>query len=244
MNLDSIISAQEQKPPRIFLYGVEGIGKSTFAASAPSPVFIQTEDGLGSINVPHFPLAQTLSDVEGAIDCLCREEHDFKTVVLDSADWLETLVWDEVNKLDAKELAYGKGQVIACNKVHNILDALNWLRVTKNMTVIITGHAEIKNFASPEVAPFDRYQPKLQARVSALIREWADCVLFANYQISVRETGSGFNSKAQGITSGARYIYTSEKPAYLAKNRYSLPERLTLDWNDFYNALQGNLTKD
>ena len=43
--LEKIHRGRAPRPPRILAYGVEGIGKSTFASEAPRPVFIQTEDG-------------------------------------------------------------------------------------------------------------------------------------------------------------------------------------------------------
>ena len=84
------------KPPRILLYGVEGIGKSTFGSLAPKPIYIQTEDGLDEIDCDKFPLATTYNDVVGALTELRAEQHDYETVVIDSLDWLERLVWDKL----------------------------------------------------------------------------------------------------------------------------------------------------
>ena len=64
--LDSIQSGKENRPPRIMIYGAEGVGKSTFAASAPNPVFIQTEDGLGEIDCCKFPLATKVTDASAS----------------------------------------------------------------------------------------------------------------------------------------------------------------------------------
>src|SRR5262249_38388869 len=84
------------KPPRLMVYGTEGIGKSTFAAGAPQPVFIQTEDGLDQIDCAHFPLATSYEDVVAALSELRTEAHDYESVVIDSLDWLERLLWDKV----------------------------------------------------------------------------------------------------------------------------------------------------
>ena len=43
------------KPPRILVYGTEGIGKSTFGSQAPKPIFVQTEDGLGRDRLRQVP---------------------------------------------------------------------------------------------------------------------------------------------------------------------------------------------
>ena len=87
--LQKIHSGPRHSPPRLMVYGVEGIGKSTIASQAPKPIFIQTEDGLDQLDCDSFPLAQTLGEVESAVQALIAEEHDYQTVVIDSADWLE-----------------------------------------------------------------------------------------------------------------------------------------------------------
>jgi len=83
-------------PPRVLIYGTEGIGKSTFASQAPKPIFVQTEDGLGEIECDKFPLAQSFEEVQEALTSLHQEEHDYQTVVIDSLDWFERLSWDAV----------------------------------------------------------------------------------------------------------------------------------------------------
>lgn len=242
-DLNSIKRGQDIKPPRIFLYAVEGIGKTTFAANAPAPIFIQTEDGLGSIAAARFPMVESVAQVREAIGTLYSEKHDFQTVVLDSADWLELIIAREVEaKHDAKELAYGKAALKQAEIWQELLGGFNALRNERNMAVILIGHSQIKRFDSPETEPYDRYTPKLQERSNALVREWADAVLFANYRTIVKKSEVGFNKEvARGITTGERLIYTTEKPAYQAKNRYALPDSLPLSWDALSNAIAGRV---
>lgn len=243
-NLDSIKKGKNIQAPRIFLYSTHGIGKSTLASKAPDPIFIQTEDGLGAIDTSSFPLAKESADVMEAIKTLYTEQHDYKTVVLDSADWLENILQREIEtKYDAKELSYGKGSIILADQWRAFLDGFNALRNDKNMIVILIGHCEIKRFDSPEVEPYDRYQPKMQGRSSALVQEWSDAVLFANYRTMVKKEDVGFNkSVSRGITTGERLLYTQETPAYLAKNRYSLPSSLPMEWSALANAIAASAT--
>jgi hypothetical protein len=238
-DLKSIKKNNALAAPRVLVYGVEGIGKSTFAAGAPSPIFIQTEDGLGSLAVDHFPIATKAGDVLDAIGALHEPGHNFQTVVIDSLDWLETLIWRDIEaKYDAKDLAYGKGAMIAAEEWRKVLEGLNSLRNNQGMAVVLIAHCEIKRFDSPETEPYDRYQPKLQARSSALVREWCDAVLFANYRTIVKKAEVGFNKEvSRGISTGERLLYTSERPAYMAKNRYALPESIGLSWESFVNAI-------
>jgi hypothetical protein len=238
-DLKSILKNTAMAAPRVMVYGVEGIGKSTFGAGAPNPVYILTEDGLGSLNVDHFPLATSFQDVMDAISTLYKDNHAFETVVIDSLDWLEAIIQREIEqKYDAKDLAYGKGALIAAERWREILDGLNALRNDKGMIVILIAHTTIKRFDSPEVEPYDRYQPKLQERSNAVVREWADAVLFANYKTIVKKDDVGFNqTNNRGISTGERLLFTSERPAYMAKNRYNMPESIPLSWDAFAEAI-------
>jgi hypothetical protein len=113
------------------------------------------------------------------------------------------------------------------------------LRNDKGMSVILIAHTTIKRFDSPEVEPFDRYQPKLQERSNALIREWCDAVFFANYKVIVKKDDVGFNkTNNRGISTGERLLHTTERPAYMAKNRYNLPETIPLSWEAFVDAIK------
>lgn len=243
-DLKSIARGRSLKAPRMFLYGVEGIGKTTFAASAPRPVFLFTEDSQGSLDVARFPLVRSTADVIEAIGTLYEQAHDFETVVLDTADWLESIIWTEIEaKHDAKDLAYGKGAVIAANKWHELLNGFDALRNDRGMSVIVLGHTSIKRFDSPETEPYDRYQPKLQDRTSALLREWADAVLFANYKTIVRKTDVGFKKEvARGVSTGERLLHTNEKPSHMAKNRWALPDSLPLSWDALSQAIAQSIT--
>jgi len=236
--LNQIRKGKTLRPPRIFLYSTHGIGKSTFASQSSNPIFITTEDGLDALDVSSFPKATTSKEVLEAVEQLYTQEHEFQTVVLDSADWLENIMINEIEKEhDAKELAYGKSAVFLAEKWREILTAFDALRNDKNMTVIFIGHSEIKRFDSPETDSYDRYQPKLSSKGSALIQEWADCVFFANYKTVIKKEDVGFNKeKNRAISNGQRVIFTQEKPSYLAKNRYSLPETIDLNWQAFITA--------
>ena len=238
-DLKSIRKNDAMAAPRLMVYGVEGIGKSTFCAGAPNPIYILTEDGLGSLKVDHFPLATSFADVIDAIASLYKDNHAFETVIIDSLDWLEAIIQREIEqKYDAKDLAYGKGALIAAERWREILDGLNALRNDKGMIVILVAHTTIKRFDSPEVEPYDRYQPKLQERSNAVVREWADAVLFANYKTIVKKDDVGFNqTNNRGISTGERLLFTSERPAYMAKNRYNMPESIPLSWDAFSEAI-------
>ncbi|MDP2355127.1 MAG: ATP-binding protein [Beijerinckiaceae bacterium] len=242
ISLASLRTTTALRPPRILVHGVAGIGKTTFAASADEPVVVMTEDGLGTLQVPHFPLATNFAEVSEALDALLTEQHSYRTVVVDSVDWLEPLIWAETARRNGwpsiESPGFGKGYAEALNVWREYIDKLNALRDQKGMAVIQIAHTDIKRFDSPEHEPYDRYVIKLQTRAAALLQEHSDVVLFANYRLSIAKAEVGFNKKvARALGSGERIIHTAERPAFLAKNRYALPDTLPLDWKAFVAAM-------
>ena len=251
--MNEIKRGRQPKPPRLLVYGTEGIGKSSFAAQAPAPIFIQTEDGLSEIECDKFPLAKRFEAVQGALLELYSEQHDYQTVVIDSLDWLERVIWDElcrqhqVASIEKVDGGYGKGYTHALTYWRQILDSLDRLRVERGMIVVCIAHAKIEKFEDPEASAYDRYSPRLHKHACALVSEWCDAVLFATRKIRVQSEDAGFNRKrgiafGLGKDGGDRVLRTIGGPSCVAKNRYSLPEELPLSWPDFMAALTNSTT--
>jgi len=234
-------------PRRTEIYGVGGIGKSTFAAMAPSPIFIPTEDGLAGIECHRFPLATSHADVIAALSELYTEPHEYRTVVIDSLDWLQTLIFARICKErgveSIEDIPYGKGYVFALTPWREVLAGLDALRNERGMGVILIAHAQIEKFANPETDTYDRYSPRLQKLASALVQEWCDEVLFATYKVHTKTTTESFDRKrVHGIGTGERIIRTTEKPAHVAKNRLGLPEEIPLDYRVYAALVRGEVT--
>jgi hypothetical protein len=228
---DNLRRGKQMVPPRMVIYGGHGIGKSTLASQFPSPIFISTEDGLDSLDVTSFNKAGHITDVVENIKALIKEEHDFKTVVVDSVDWLiEPLIVSNVEAShDAKDLAYGKGQMLVAEEFREILQGLDVLRLKRGMNVVLIAHAAVVKFEDPRTEPYDRYQPKLPNRCNALLQEWADVIAFAAFKVIIRKSDSGFNKeKTRGVTTGERLLHFVENPAYAAKNRYGCPDEIEM----------------
>lgn len=252
-DLASLVSTKNIfSPQRILLYGVQGIGKTTFGASFKSPILLRTEDGIGSLDIATFPnVAKTTQDIANAISAL-HGDHNFKTLILDSLDWLEPLVLSQVvanhnmgkeekNYISSiEDIGYGKGYVMADDLWRYIMGGFDSLRQKKGMNIVVIAHNEVKTFNPPDGESFDRYQIRLQKRSFALWQEWADMVLFVNYERNIVKDETGTKKRALG--NGERVIYTQERPAFMAKNRWSLPEEIFIGkdktWSNFHNELE------
>ena len=241
--LENIQTGRENKPPRIMVYGQEGVGKSTLGASAPDPIFIQTEDGLGEIDTCKFPLAGTLSDVLAELTALRDEEHNFRTVVIDSLDWLERLIFDEVCKefgvrsIEKADGGFGKGYVDALVHWRKVLALLDDLRNKRGMMIILLAHAKVERFEDPENTAYDRYAPRLHKHAASLISEWVDAVLFATKRLRISKDGDSRSIASPiGADGGTRVLRTNGRPACLAKNRFGLPNEIPLNWDAFIEA--------
>jgi hypothetical protein len=246
--LGTIHKGKRPMPPRILLYGTEGIGKSTFGAGAPGPIFVPTEDGLGEIDCHHFPLAESFEEVIEDLASLHKEPHDYQTVVLDSLDWLERLIWDQVcaeygvKSIEKADGGYAKGYTHAVTPWREVLTRLDTLRNDRGMVIILIAHARVEKFEDPESAAYDRYSPRLHKHATALVTEWADAVLFATRKFRTETEDAGFNrtrtiAAPLGKDGGERIIRTVGSPACIAKNRYSLPGELPLSWDALVAAM-------
>jgi len=103
------------------------------------------------------------------------------------------------------------------------------------MSVIFLAHSAIKTFNNPSGENFDRWEMKTDRRISALLKEWADCVLFGNYDIAV-DIQKG-QSKGKGF-GGDRVIYANHSPAWDAKNRYGITEPISSEYSDFIKEVK------
>ena len=87
LDLTQLKPTLEQKPPRIIIYGGGGIGKSTFASDAPDVFFFDIEGGLDGIECAKQPI-KTWDDAVQTMTALIEQDHSFKTVAVDSLDWV------------------------------------------------------------------------------------------------------------------------------------------------------------
>lgn len=239
--LSQIKRGGETLPPRVLLSGPEGIGKSTFAANAPFPLFISQENGLtGLDHVAHLS-PTSFADVLEMVDELTANPSEYKTLVLDTMDWLERSIHAFICARDGKQnvedYGYGKGYKVAEAELVLLLNKLDALRSTQKVGVILLSHVQIKAFTSPEGTQWDRYEMKGHKGFTGILREWPDACLFAVYEVhKMKERGEN----RERVIGGDRIIHTSWSPGWDAKNRLGLPEVLPLSYEDFAVAVEAN----
>lgn len=238
--LKQVISGIRPRPHFIGIYGPGGVGKSTVGASAPKPVFLGTDDGVATMDVASFPIPKTWQEVKAAIGELMMETHDFETLVIDTVNGLEPLVWSHVCKearvssIEDVDGGFGKGYLRAEEEWIEFYKSLKRLRM--KMNVIILGHSKIKSTEDIFLGErYDRYLVKMDQRAADLMLESVDCMFFANFeQIASKEKGA---RKAKMRGEGRRRMFTESRPAFVAKSRFDIPFEMDLSWSDFIAAV-------
>lgn len=235
-----IIRGPIQSAQRVVIYGPEGIGKSTLASRLPEPVFIDTEGSTKQLDVARFPFPNSWAMLMSQVDYVRKNPGVCKTLVIDTADWAESLAKEAVcaraNKDGIEDFGYGKGYVYLAEEFGKLLNALNDI-IERGIHVVFTAHAMMRKFEQPdEAGSYDRWELKLEKKTAPMVKEWADIVLFVNYKTYVVKDGDRDRYIAQG---GKRVMYTTHHPAWDAKNRHNLPEELPLDYAAIAHIFEG-----
>ncbi len=220
-------------PLKVVLYGVEGIGKSSFAARFPQPVFIDTEGGTGRLDVQRLPAPDSWQMLLDEAAAAAAGQVPCQTLVLDTADWAEKLcmagVCDRFKVKGIEDIGYGKGYIYVKEDFARLLDALDKVAAA-GRHVVVVAHAAVARFEQPDaVGSYDRWVMKTSKQVAPLLREWCDMLLFANYKTVVEKSGTGPSAKNKA-SGGRRVLYTTHNACWDAKNRFGLPDEVPFDY--------------
>ncbi len=237
-----IITGKQAGPRRILLYGQHGVGKSTWAAGAPSPVFIDVEGGLGDIDCAKTEKVNTYGDLCQAITLLTASQ--YRTIVIDTIDWMERLIFNQVasdaGKTNIADIGFGKGYNEAVRKLEHVLNSLEAAQQS-GKGIILLGHSRVVRFENPETQAYDRYEVDLHKTCSGMVQEWCYEVLFASFRVFTRTEDQGFGKERTIAIGGKeRFIRTNESAAASAKNRLTLPDELPMEWSAYSKYLGGS----
>jgi hypothetical protein len=235
-----IIKGKQQRPQRVVIYGVESVGKTTFASKFPNPLFLDIEGGSNHLAVDRVAvsswkeLGQCITEAAGT---------DYETIVIDSADWAERLAVEDLlatnKKQSVEDFGFGKGWVMTAEKVSRFLTALDSL-IDAGKHVVVLAHSKVQRTEPPDIlAAYDRYELKLSKQSSPLVKEWADELWFFRFKTKAI---SQENGKAKGIGGKERIILTTHSAAYDAKTRSGLAEELPMEWESVAHVFAASAT--
>ena len=237
---DVVKTGVEHKAPRILIHGKAKVGKSSWSAASPNPIFLCAEDGLTEIDAPHFPLITNIDQVWEYLTNLIEEDHEYKTLVVDSLDWLEKIFWAEVCRAkhveNITDIGYQAGFKIAMDYHNKFINGVEFLRDKKNMAVIYICHNQVASLPNPKGDDYIQYVLKLHKEATAKYMEACDAILFIDYKEYIT-TSENKLTKNKAVGSGERVIYTEERPAFLAGNRYNLPFEIPYPKNQGFTDL-------
>jgi hypothetical protein len=245
--LDLVTTRKRRRPMFICLYGPAGSGKSTWGASSESPIFIQTERGTDHLSVPRFPIPKNFVEFYHQLSAIVKEEHDYKTLVIDTIDALELLIIERVcaegkcRSVDEYAGGYGKGWTRCREILAGVLRELTAL--SERMNVVLIGHSHIRSIADPTLsAPYDSFELKLDKKASELIYQFVDAMLFVKIETTLSKENPR-SKKGRAIIGNDRIMITEPTTGVVAKNRWQLEAEMPFSWDaltkgmtDFYDG--------
>lgn len=246
------------KPPQITIVGTPGVGKSTLAALFPSPIFILAEDGSSVFDswdedqkptvFPQLPRADkknkisTSETIKDQLYSLGTQDHDFKTLVIDSVTSLHNLfeheVCDEYDVDNIGEAAggYGKGFLAVKEKHATVKAICDRLRDKKGMTIVFLAHAGIKKVKGrPDAEEYTVYSLDMHDASIASYVALVDGVYYLRQDEFIK--GAQTDKKGQTtkfgkiVQTGDRILVTSGdgKIGYVnAKSRYPMDAEISI----------------
>ena len=238
IDLSQLSKPTGQRPIIVTLFGEGGMGKTTLAAMFPKPVFICTEDGTASLQgnegVSMFPLSGSSGDVLDAIEALATQDHDFKTLVIDSITQLATMIESEIVAADPKAKSinqagggYGAGYNTASDKHRQIREWAGALAYERGMNVVFIGHADTETMDLPDLDPYTRYSVRLHKKSLPHYTDNVDAVCMIRLKTFTRGDGD----KKRAISTGEREIVCHPQAASVTKNRFNITDPLTFTFD-------------
>ena len=253
---------------RFLIYGADGTGKSTLAASAPDPIFLDIEGGSEELEISRYPfrddpvrghVPNTYDEVLAAISDLTANASPYKTLVIDTIDSLEAMLWTWMIKRDNDpafwkkeqplnqiiDYGYGKGYDRAVDVWRDLAVRLDRLIAVRRMDVVLLAHTQIKNFKNPEGADYDRWVVAMNEKAAGFLKGWVNIVGRLCHEDTVKDEKRG---KGKGISTGARVLKLAHSAAFDAKARGNMPAEIDIPtespWSELARAIDEGREND
>lgn len=232
-------------PAKVVIFGVPKIGKSRFASNAEGAFFIDAEGGLDYLDKETLstPTLKNFDDVVGWLNHLLKKETDtsnIKTVIIDSFDWVEKYAQEKITKAynaasiydpRVKDFAYHKGVLMAAEEAWRVITLLNLLWDQKQIRAIILCHSTVREMDLPGKDNYSKHVLKLSKHLGAKLNEWADLILFADYDFHVDKDGKVSEQKAM--------LFTCGDASFEGGGRMLLKNKIPLDFAELEKQLAG-----
>lgn len=249
MSILSSISKPADRPAIVTILGDSGLGKTSLACTFPNAIVVRAEDGLASVPEDQrpdaFPTITKVDDVWDQLMGLLKEEHEYKTLILDSVTALERLFIQHVIDSDPKNPrsinqamgGYGAGLAAVATMHQRVRKACGLLNERKNMNIVFVAHADTETVELPDQDPYTRYSMRLGKRSVAPYVDDSDVVGFIKLQTFT--TGDGDRKKA--MSDGTRLLVCYATASNISKNRFGIEEDIVFEQgvNPFAGILPG-----
>lgn len=247
-------------PPRVLVYGPQGVGKTTIAADAKA-LFADIEGGSGEADVARYPFnpgehdecrPRDYDQIDAALDDLiAHPDHGFAAFALDTGDALEALIHrhlcatHKVSSIEKVGGGYGKGYRAAVEELRRFLSKLDAIRA-QGVTVIVLAHSITSTFKNPEGEDFDRFSLACHKDFAGQLYSWCDVVGFLHFEGGSKklDEDASKEKRARGWTTNRRIMQLSREAAWDAKWRLTVPMDLEFEvgsehpWAPFADAIQ------
>lgn len=234
MSILSSIAKPNDRPIICTITGDAGLGKTSIASTFPKPIFIRAEDGLQAVpeasRPDAFPVLNNVDDLWEQLTALIKEDHKYKTLVIDSITQLDTLFTNYVVDTDPKKPksiaqalgGYGAGFQALSSYHGRVRKAAGILNESKGMNIVFIAHSETETIELPDADPYTRYNIRMQKKS---VSHYTDNVDLVGYlKLETHTMGDGDRKKA--ISDGTRILVTYASASNVSKNRYGINKDL------------------
>lgn len=252
--LDKVTTEQKKRGIRIMIYGEPKVGKSYFGAQIPNHIFLNLENGLEHLQgATKLPYTSEYVEVKAMLSELATQDHSYKTLVVDSADVLETLIrkWIVASMgnsgyKDITDIPYGRGYPLLLAETRNLINMFEYLSAERGMNIVFLCHSEVKKMQPPVGDEYTYIAPSLYAKTSQgdstlkIYCDYVDIIGYCEYKTIVKGTSTGFGTRGQAIGTGERIMHLdASNPAFISGSRYPMPKQIPFEWSAFVQALTG-----
>jgi hypothetical protein len=236
MSILSSIAKPDDRSIICTITGDAGLGKTSLAATFPKPIFIRAEDGLQAIPVSTrpdaFPLLSNVDMLWEQLTALIKEDHDYKTLVIDSVTQLDNLFTNHIVDTDPKKPrtiaqalgGYGAGFQALSSLHGRVRKAAGILNEAKGMNIVFIAHSETETIELPDQDPYTRYNIRMQKKSVSHFIDNVDMVAYL--KLETHTFGDGERKKA--ISDGTRILVSYATAANISKNRFGINEDIVV----------------